>query len=103
MGRWMVQGVLDLAVPAPAVGLLELFLVIGATDLSILDRQISKLFFQHGVQEERWPSGKRMNRGSRFLIFSEAPSICLTFRGDRLFYPLFFLFLVNILFLASFW
>lgn len=85
----MVQCVLDLAVPAPTVGLPEPFLVIGATDLSILGHLISRLFFQHGVQEERWPSGKRMSRGSRFLIFSEAPSICLTFRGDRLFHPLF--------------
>ena len=91
MGRWMVQGVLDLAVPAPTVGLPEPFLEIGATDLSILNHQISKLFFQHGVQEEQWPSGKRMNRGSRFLVLPEALSIRPLFRGDGFFYSLFLL------------
>lgn len=91
MGRWMVQGVLDLAVPAPTVGLPEPFLEIGATDLSILGHRISRLFFQHGVQEERWPSGKRMNRGSRFLFLPEASSVHLLFRGDGLFYSLFLL------------
>ena len=91
MGRWMIQGVLDLAVPAPTVGLPEPFLGIGATDLSILDHRISRLFSQHGVQGERWPSGKRMNKGSRFSILSEASSIHLLFWGDGLFYSLFLL------------
>ena len=45
MGRWMIQGVLDLAVPAPTVGLPEPFLEIRATDLSILDHWIFRLFF----------------------------------------------------------
>ena len=91
MGRWMIQGVLDLAVPAPTVGLPEPFLEKGAIDLSILDHRISRLFSQHGVQGERWPSGKRMSRGSGFPVLPESSPIHLLFWGNGFFYTLFLL------------
>lgn len=85
----MAQGVPGLSVPAPTVGLLEPSLEKGATDLSILVHRISKLFFQHGVQEERWPSGKRMVGRNGFPVLTETPSIHFLFRDNRLFYSLF--------------